>query len=260
VVYHDPTPTVLSAHLEYLSRVARIVSLPELWNSFGRSPLAVVTIDDGVVGNLKLKDVCQKRGVRPMLYLCTGTIRVGGGFWWQVVDTEEKAEALKKLQNGARREALRQLGFEQDRKKVPREAVSVHELCSMLEWSDLGAHTRFHPILTRCEDRECEEEISQSRHELLSFIGLPLEHFAYPNGDYSDREVRLVKDSGFGSARTCNPGWNRYESDRFRLKAVVIDDNASVSKFAVQLTAIPALIRGLKRRLTEPKESGPSGA
>jgi peptidoglycan/xylan/chitin deacetylase (PgdA/CDA1 family) len=249
LVYHDPKPATLDAHLKYLARVSRIVSMPELWSSFSNSPLAVIAIDDGMAGNLELKEVFQKHHVRPIIYLCTGTICAGGGFWWRHVGSHKQVEKLKTLDNRIRKRILYGKGFDHTRKVVPSEAVPVDLLRSMLDWADLGAHTRFHPILTRCEDGECQDEISLSRTELLPFLGTALDAFAYPNGDYSAREVNFVKDAGFKSARTCDPGWNCHESDRFRLKAFVIDDNASVDKFAVQLTGVPALARSFFRRL-----------
>lgn len=249
--YHGPSPAVIDAHLEYLARVSRIVSLPELWNSFSKVPLAVITIDDGRAGNVALKDVFQKHRVRPMLYLSTGIICCGSGFWWLTFGPGQQAkiENLKLLDNNTRKKALADLGFEQTRKITPRQAMVVEELPSVLGWADLGAHTRFHPILTQCEDQECQEEILLSRDELLPFIGVELDHFAYPNGSYSDREASYVRGAGFKSARTCDPGWNCSQSDRFRLKAIYIDDEASVDKFAVQLTGVPALARSLLAKI-----------
>ena len=245
--YHDPKPAVIDAHLEYLARVSRIVALPKLWSSFSKTPLAVITIDDGMVGNLELKEVFQKHRVRPMIYLSTGIICSGCGFWWLMFGSgaHKKIESLKLLDNETRKKVLKALGFEQTRKITPRQAVAVEQLRSMLDWANLGAHTRFHPILTRCEDQECKDEISLSKKELLPFIGVELNHFAYPNGTYSDREIGYVRDAGFESARTCNPGWNGCQSDRYRLKAIYIDDDASVDKFAVQLTGVPAIARHL---------------
>jgi len=249
LVYHNPKPTVIDAHLHYLKRVSKIVSMPELWSSFSTSPLSVITIDDGMVGNLELKEVFKRHDVRPMIYLCTGIVCSESGYWWLSLGSDQQVQNLKNLDNKVRKKLLREMGFEQTQKITPRQAVSMEELSSMLYWADLGAHTRFHPILTRCEDQECEEEISLSRKELLPFIGIELNYFAYPNGDCSDREVDFVRLAGFNVARTCDPGWNCPRSDRFRLKAIYVDDEASVGKFAGQLTAIPALARRLSAKV-----------
>ena len=252
LIYHNPKPTVIDAHLHYLKRVSKIVSMPELWSSFSTSPLSVITIDDGMVGNLELKEVFIRHDVRPMIYLCTGIVCSESGYWWLSLGSDQQVENLKNLDNKVRKKLLREMGFEQAQKNTPRQAVSMEELPSMLNWADLGAHTRFHPILTRCEDQECEEEISLSRKELLPFIGIELNYFAYPNGDYSDREVDFVRRAGFSAARTCDPGWNCPNSDRFRLKAIYVADEASVDKFAVQLTGVPALARSFFAKVRGP--------
>ena len=206
--YHDPKPDVMGSHLEYLARVSRIVALPDVLRTLPTTPLAAITIDDGMIGNLALKEVFQKHGVRPMLYLCTGIARAGAGYWWlSLKDREVKAEDLKLLDNRQRKKILSDLGFDQTQPANPRQAMA-DELHSVREWADLGAHTRFHPILVKCDDEECWEEISLSRKELLPLVGRELDQFAYPNGDYSEREVRFVKQAGFASARTCDPGWN----------------------------------------------------
>jgi hypothetical protein len=144
--YHDPKPAIMDVHLEYLAKVSRIVSMPDLWRSFSTTPLAAITIDDGMIGNLALKEVFQKHRVRPMLYLCTGIARARAGYWWLSLapDQQVKAEDLKLLDNKQRKKILCDLGFDQSKPVIPRQAMA-EELRSVRDWADLGAHTRFHP-------------------------------------------------------------------------------------------------------------------
>lgn len=263
LLYHDPKPEVLDAHLAYLKRIARIVPLPELWGSFAQDPLAVITIDDGAIGNLALKDVFQRHGVRPTIYLTTGTICRSAGFWWNALGPGQNAEDFKRLENELRKKRLGELGFDETKKADPREAIPTEELSALAQWADLGAHTRFHPILTHCTDQECQAEIAGSKDELLPF-GIALHDFAYPNGSFSDREAEFVKAAGFSSARTTDPGWNDPHTDRFRLKCIMIDDKASLDKFAVSLTGAPRLAkhflataRASMRRQAQGQQSAP---
>lgn len=135
--------------------------MPELWSSFSSAPLAVITIDDGMVGNLELKEVFQKHRVRPTIYACTGIACAGGGFWWLSLGPSQpvKIENLKLLDNKTRKKILYDLGFEQAQKIIAGQTMAVEELRSVSDWADLGAHTRFHPILTRCEDQECKKKL-----------------------------------------------------------------------------------------------------
>lgn len=70
---------------------------------------------------------------------------------------------------------------------------------------EIGAHTRTHPILSRCTDAEIDEEVRGSRDELASALGRPVEAFCYPNGrscDFDARTVAAVRAAGFRSSVT----------------------------------------------------------
>lgn len=260
LMYHDPSPEAMDSHLEYLGRVSTIVPFEELWNPKSTGPRAIVTIDDGMATNAKLEPVFRKHGVRPMLFLCTGIIRTGAGYWW-IGRERGFVDRLKKMTNAQRKIALSKVGFEQMQSVSPRQALTPDELAAISAWADLGAHTRFHPILTRCDDEEARQEIAGSRNELTSAIGRDFDHFCYPNGDYSEREIAYAKEAGFRSARTCDPGWNSAGVDPFRLKSFYIDDAASVDKFAFQLTGISAFLSFyLKKFRAAPEDTRGHGA
>jgi hypothetical protein len=67
---------------------------------------------------------------------------------------------------------------------------------------DFGAHTVNHPILTNISLSEAEREIVQSKKEIEEKISKEVRHFAYPNGEFNDDIINLVKKSGFLSAVT----------------------------------------------------------
>ncbi|NDD57364.1 MAG: polysaccharide deacetylase family protein, partial [Verrucomicrobia bacterium] len=49
-------------------------------------------------------------------------------------------------------------------------------------------------------------------------FGLPIEHFAYPFGDYDDAVADLVREAGFKTACTMDRGVNARGTDPFRLR------------------------------------------
>ncbi len=253
--YHDPKPDVLDAHLTYLERVAKVVSLRELVDSFPEGRVAAITIDDGAIGNLALEETFQKHEVRPTIFVCTGITSCGSGYWWTRVTDGALRERMKRLPTNRHKIALEQMNYEQTRPANPRQALSVGEIRSMLPWADIGAHTRFHPILTQCDDDECRDEIFGSRRELADSLGFELDGFAYPNGDYGEREMGFVKDAGFRYARTCDPGWICSSADPFQLNGIMIDDGASLDKFSVQLTGLPSLLSAYARRLSNARSN-----
>ncbi|WP_338861484.1 polysaccharide deacetylase family protein [Mycetohabitans rhizoxinica] len=121
--------------------------------------------------------------------------------------------------------------------------LSVRQVKQMRARVDFQSHKRFHPILTRCDDVECEQEITGSRRDIERLPGRPCAHFAYPNGNYGEREIRLLRAAGCRTARTCDVGWSDDATDPFRLRAIDIHDDSSLAWFIAQLTGIPLLLR-----------------
>jgi len=85
-----------------------------------------------------------------------------------------------------------------------------------------GSHTGSHKILTTLTDYEINDELMRSREKLIaekavdpSFIP-----FCYPNGNYNDKIVSMVRNAGYNLAVTTKNGWNNVESDLFALRRI----------------------------------------
>ena len=113
----------------------------------------------------------------------------------------------------------------------------------MKDYVHFGNHTRNHPIVTKLSDDELEDEILNAKGELKYLY--QLDHFAYPNGDYSDREVDYLRENNFISARTTDTGYITDECDLMRLKISRINDTAHLNKFRVQLSCLSGWIRSV---------------
>ena len=136
---------------------------------------------------------------------------------------------LKVISNKLKLEVLDELAW-----KLVGESLSRFTIPGlMLDWAQLrtvcreglaiGAHTVTHPILTQVSDREAEGEISLSKRMLEGSLGVPVRHFAYPNGgaaDFARRHQEMVRAAGFSSAVTTAIGINRLEGNRVALKRV----------------------------------------
>jgi peptidoglycan/xylan/chitin deacetylase (PgdA/CDA1 family) len=251
LVYHDPSPAIVRTHLAYCARKYTFITCGELeaaitgaeWRQLPLYPLAV-TLDDGHARNAALQGVFQEFGVRPLIYLSSRIVGTEQPFWWQTDATRHfGANALKAMPDVERREALIQLGKKSERPSNQRQALTWDEVKALRTIADFGGHTCTHPILPRCGDAQCEEEITVCKSDIETVIGLPCRHFAYPNGDYGDREIELLKRTGFVTGRTTEPGWNGPTTDRYRLKAMVVSDDASLAWFATQISGVPALLR-----------------
>jgi peptidoglycan/xylan/chitin deacetylase (PgdA/CDA1 family) len=248
LVYHDPKPEVMDLHLTCLRGIADPISLSDLHTRPNGRPRVVITIDDGHIGNGRLLDVFKAHGIRPTIYLCSSIAGTARQFWWHHGGAiAEHVEDLKRLPNSQRLSKLAAYGFQQDAELDTPAALSGRDIERMKPYVDFQSHGRLHPILTRCDDRECESEIAQSRQEIERLVGRDCLHFAFPNGNYGEREIGIVKAAGYQTARTLDVGWNGAASDPFRLKAVAVSDDSSQAWFAVQVSLIPAYLRYLRR-------------
>ncbi|MGH2883344.1 MAG: polysaccharide deacetylase family protein, partial [Solirubrobacteraceae bacterium] len=239
LLYHDPSPETFAAHMQYVKRHHTFISLAcvvdaltaRQWHTVPDNGV-VVTFDDGRRGNYALLSLFKRYDVHPTIYVCTSVVGTDRHFWQDGPNRED----LKRLPHRERIALLATTGFTlTDAFPESRTALSREEVAEMGEWVDFQCHTRFHPILTTCDDEMAREEVTGSRLELRDLSGAVGEHFAFPNGDFADREIRLVRDAGFRSARTINVGWTSRRSDPYELRIMGVDDIASVDEVAADL-------------------------
>lgn len=246
LLYHDVQPKVFARHIAHLSRHYKIISLGTLVSAiynkdFSEIPLksVVVTIDDGHVGNFDLLSIIRQYHIRPTIYVCTQIINTHRHFWFRIPERSKK-ERLKKLPNVERLTRLKQeADFEPEREYQDRQALNIDEIKEMMQDVDFQPHTQFHPILPHCTETECKQEVLGSKADLEKILGVECLHFSYPNGDYTEREIEIVKATGFRSARTTDIGWNNIETSPYKLKAIPISDDAGLIHFRAELTTIP---------------------
>jgi len=248
-VYHDPKPDVLEKHLNYLSKRYNFITLDCLVNAiYSRnwagmpSNSLVITLDDGPKGNYSLLQVFKRYNVTPTIYICSQIVNSSRHYWFKAKNIEP--DRFKKLSNSHRLRALNEsLGFNPVKEYDERQALNQDEIMRMKDIVDFQSHSCFHPILTTCDDDECKREIVQSKTDMEAFSKEECKHFAYPNGDYTEREITLVRKAGYLSARTIDVGWNHQNSNPYELKAQVITDNASVNLLIAQLNGITQYLR-----------------
>jgi peptidoglycan/xylan/chitin deacetylase (PgdA/CDA1 family) len=251
ILYHDITRDKLQQHLGYLSKYYNFITLDllvqaiheESWKDIPSKSL-VITFDDGHRGNFQLLEVLKKYEVTPTSYLCSHLINSNRKFWWNVCK-EEQIYLLKTYSNGERQLLLGQWYNYTPVKQYPdqeRETLSLDELVAMQDYVDFQSHSCYHPILTSCSDEECQQEIFESGKEIERITGKAVKHFSFPNGNYSQREIDLIKEAGYRSARTTELGWNDLTTDPYKLKIVGIADNSSTNFLAMQLSGITHII------------------
>ena len=255
VVYHDPDPRTFEKHLAYLATCFHFLPLSELVNAIHArdwrrvpSQSIVITFDDGHRRNAELAPVFERYGVIPTIYICSQIVGTRRRFWFLAVSDPEP---FKRVPDPVRQATLaREAGFSQtEAHDGERQALQEENIRSLAGRVDFGSHTRFHPILPQCSDADAEREIVLSKSEVERWVGSRCEHFAFPNGDYGDREIELVKKAGYRSARTTDIGWNGVSSDPFALKILSMPDDASVDRLAAEVSGVKSMLLALRRMM-----------
>lgn len=252
ILYHNPDPVIFHNHIQYLSKEFAIISLEEFledqMNPSGKLPAysLVITFDDGHKGNFLLLDTIATFKLKPTIYVCSGIVSTNRKFWFKVEGIN--VGSLKRMNNVQRIGYLKQtvnFSLTDEFPEHNRHALSLEELTRMNEHVDFQSHTQFHPILTTCDEKTAETEILQSRLELEKVTNKPVLHFAYPNGDYSKREIELLQKSGYRSARTTDVGWNDKTTNPYKLKITGVNDRAPIWMLKAELTGVPGYLYNL---------------
>jgi len=66
----------------------------------------------------------------------------------------------------------------------------------------IGSHTQTHILLTKESRFTVQQELEGSRRDLETKLGMPIRHFAYPDGRFDHRTVQAVAAAGYRYAYT----------------------------------------------------------
>ncbi len=254
LVYHKLPPEIADRHFNALRRRYNFITLADYMaaradhnKSLPVKPL-IVTFDDGHRSNYALKPIFEKYGIRPTSFLCSGLAGTNRHFWYEIEMDESLRQSLKHVSDEDRLETLARLGFSETAENVDRQALSAGEIEELKPVVDFQSHTVYHPLLPQCSNARAAVEISESKLQLENQFGLSIYALAYPNGDYSAREIAAVEASGYRCALTLENGSNTRETPAFQLKRTCISDDASVDELIVKASGLWGWLKSLKRR------------
>jgi len=256
LLYHNPKKSLFSKHLKYLTKKYNVINLKELvkaindrnWKIIPEYPL-VLTFDDGYKDNYYLFEVCKKYNIYPTIYVCTKIVNSLKGFWFNFVNDSEK-DSLKKLTQNKRLKILKnKYNFSENKEfdQSKRQSLNKDEIIKMKNIFDFQSHSQYHAILTTCKSKDCFVDIKKSKNDLKKKFNFRFNHFSYPNGDYSSREVSFLKKTKYLSGRTCDVGWNNINTNPFKLKICLISDTASLLMLKAQVSGITGFLRYLTK-------------
>jgi peptidoglycan/xylan/chitin deacetylase (PgdA/CDA1 family) len=245
LTYHQPAPATFEAHLRWLTRACAPIPIDLFARALrdrdpgllGAHPV-LITIDDGCRENAALLPLIEKYRVPIVIYLTAAIVGTHRRFWWAPVqEAGADPQPLKRLPYDEFMETLRRkYRYEPEREYAERSALDWEEIRALRHTGlvAFGSHTLTHPILTRCPDGIARREIFESRALLEERLQTPVVHFSYPNGAHGAREIALVREAGYETARGTADGWNdpRAGTDPFSLKMIRAADNDNVAQLA----------------------------
>ncbi len=113
----------------------------------------------------------------------------------------------------------------------------------------LAAHTRTHPILSRISVEDARKEIIGSQKDLERETGDVLPVFCYPNGNYNDSIIQILKDAGFIMAFSTKDGHNDLDrTNPFCLRRTNLTLRTSMLVFQLRLLKFGGIIDSWRHR------------
>lgn len=259
VMLHDPAPEMAERTFRFLARHYHIISLDEFLEAHrggdaGRLPAKalIITLDDGHIGNYRLLPVIKKLNIPVTIFLCAGIINTRRQYWFQYQYPGLSKPALKQMTNRERLEALARAGFRPEQEWAEPRALNATQIQEMTPYVNFQGHTVFHPCLPKCDGAEAFHEIAGCREILEQNFHLNINAMAYPNGDYSERDIELIKQAGYACAITVDYGFNSIHTDPYRLRRLSLDDTDNIDAVAVKASGAWTYLLNLigKRRTT----------
>jgi peptidoglycan/xylan/chitin deacetylase (PgdA/CDA1 family) len=245
LLFHDLSKEIAEQTFSYLRQHYNLISLNDFIEACENNDQTkiprkalIITFDDGHIRNYEMLPVIKKLKIPVTIFLCASIINTNRHYWFKYKNASIPPSHLKVLSNQDRLKVLGEVGFKQDKDFDLPHALNKNQVEEMRGFVNLQSHTLFHPCLPKCNDSEAREEIFKSK-ELLSYeYGLKINALSYPNGDYSDRDIRLSKEAGYKCAITVDFGFNTIHTDLFKLKRLSVNDTADINELIVKASGI----------------------
>jgi peptidoglycan/xylan/chitin deacetylase (PgdA/CDA1 family) len=215
--YEAAGPYVMPAHrfATQMTWLKRMGYLPITLKQFldcqrDRRPVpagsVVITFDDGYTDNYtQAYPVLQKQSIPATIFLVSSY--VGLANTWD----EQKQLAGRPLMSWSQIEEMMGQGVQ------------------------FGAHTSTHPVLTSISSNRAEEEITLSRKQLEKKLGVPVDFFSYPYGEYDPSIQAMVREAGFAAGCTVDAGLNTMITPTLLLRRTEIRGTDSLPRFLLSL-------------------------
>lgn len=255
-MYHDPKPEYFEKHIILLKKLYSIIDINQFIDAHRQNRIdklpkkaLILTFDDGHKNNILLLDIIKKHQLPVTIFLTSGLINTNRHFWFKIIGDKSK-ERIKMSSNHDRLGYLSENhGFKNEREYCDRQALNLKEINIMKPYVNFQSHTISHPILTMCSDDESSKEIYNSKLLLEKKLDKSINGFAYPNGDYGEREVEFSRSANYNYAVSVDPGYNSSETNLFKLKRLSTSDNSSLTELIVKISGLWWFLKDIRKRI-----------
>jgi Predicted xylanase/chitin deacetylase len=110
----------------------------------------------------------------------------------------------------------------------------IHELRT--QGFSFQSHTRNHADLTSLDDDALDSQLRGSREDLQALLGDDVAFLAYPYGRHDERVLRAAQAAGYRAAFSVQPGFNRPDVDRYRIRRLDVFGTDSAAALRRKIT------------------------
>lgn len=104
--------------------------------------------------------------------------------------------------------------------------VPLMDTTQLRQWiadgQDVGSHTRHHVHLSRLNSLQAYEEIRGCKEDLEKALGVSVNHFCYPYGQFDDSHVQMAQKAGYLTSTTTQKGRYRPGVNLHRLPRITV--------------------------------------
>lgn len=273
--YHNVDPRVFKRHVLFLKEYADVVSIDAFLarlSGHNAKPRVTITFDDGYASFIQdIVPMLRVFRLPATWFVPTAFVGTQEVFWFDRLHAaimlspqhrlicEERrwtlrpwnrtyvsaavTKILKQAETARRtvlaKDLLNQLGEPTPRQLQGFQLASADRLrCLDHDLITLGSHSHTHAQLTQLSEAELARELQTSKQLLELWTERPVQHFAFPSGDYDDRVIEGIRTAGYQSAWTTEPRLASLSDFPYRLPRVAIDDHAPVSILSAKMTPL----------------------
>lgn len=241
IYFHNPGKNEFHHAIKFLKKKGfKFISLNEFEMILdGKLPFpygaVLLTADDGWETNFEnMVPIANSEKVPITIFVSTDGIE-SGNYWFNYVKKATLCnlgfpdkEELKRITNEERLKKLEEIKTKISLEREAMTVVQVQEI-DKNPYVRIEAHSHIHPIMPQCTTQELYQDIEECKTKLENWLGRKILSFAYPNGNFGNREKEALSKFGFTSGFSNKPSiiFPHHLEDPFQIPRIGFLEGAS---------------------------------